>query len=208
MGATGSPRARYREQLREEIKQAAKGQLDNAGGAAGLSLNGIARELGMRGPSLYHYFASRDALLDELLLDTYREVLDGMRETVAAARADGLPALQILRRVALDYRGWAIRQPALFDLLYGRPLPGYQAPPETGPLARENLMIMIGLIHEARGSGGDELREIAVRFLARLHGLMTLEVNGHLALMVPDPEGVYTREVDAVLAWTVSPDAP
>jgi AcrR family transcriptional regulator len=49
--------------------------LATAGGAGGLSLNGIAREPGMRGPSLYHYFASREALLDELLLDTYREVI-------------------------------------------------------------------------------------------------------------------------------------
>jgi AcrR family transcriptional regulator len=212
MGVTNSPRARYREQLRAEIKETAKGQLATAGGAAGLSLNGIARELGMRGPSLYHYFASRDALLDELLLDTWREVLDGLWRTIGDGRAEGLPPAGLLRRVALDYRAWALRQPALFDLLYGRPLPGYRAPGETLPLARESLTVIAGLVHEARraalGSAGDEVLEIAVRFLSRLHGLMTLEINDHLGHMVPDPEAVYSREADATVTWAQSPAAP
>jgi AcrR family transcriptional regulator len=212
MGVTDSPRSRYRERVREEIKEAAKGQLVTAGGAAGLSLNGIARELGMRGPSLYHYFASRDALVDELLLDTYRDVVDGLRQTIAGGRADGLPPTELLRRAALDYRQWAVRHPALFDLLYGRPLPGYTAPAETGPLARESLTAIVGLIHEARtaalGSAGDEVFEIGVRYLSRLHGLMTLEVNGHLERMVDDPAAVYNREVNAIVTWVVSPDAP
>lgn len=202
-----SPRARYREQLREEIKEAAKAQLATAGGVGGLSLNGIARELGMRGPSLYHYFASRDALLDELLLDGYREVVDGLQQTMAGA--GGSPPADVLRAVAAGYRDWAVRNPALFDLLYGRPLPGYEAPPETFPLARSSLMIIIGLIIAAREVAGvptpEPPVETAVRFLARLHGLVTLELNGHLGHMVPDPAAVYLREADAVVAWVVTP---
>jgi AcrR family transcriptional regulator len=200
MGSTGSPRARYREQLREEIKEAARGQLATAGGAAGLSLNGIARALGMRGPSLYHYFASRDALLDELLLDAYGETVEALRATVA----EGAAPAETLRRTAQDYRAWAVQHPAMFDLMYGRPLPGYQAPAETGTLAKESLGMLIGLVMQVRGTQEDkaeEAVEVAVRFLARLHGLITLEVNGHLEHMVPDPAAVYDREVDAIIAW-------
>jgi AcrR family transcriptional regulator len=213
-----SPRLRYREQLREEIKQVARRQLVEGGGAGRLSLNGIARELGMRGPSLYRYYASRDALITELLLDGYHDIGDVLRRSVAAAPAD--PAARRLRAGGLAYRAWAITHPELFDLLYGRPVPGYRAPAETGPPARANLILLADLIHEARHTGerpaggepwrttavpaGDETFEIAVRFTARLHGLLVLELHGHLPHMVPDPEAVYGRELDAAVDWAVT----
>ncbi|MEV0780681.1 helix-turn-helix domain-containing protein, partial [Streptomyces sp. NPDC050428] len=68
-----TPRQRYRDHVRAEIKQAALRQIA-AGGPASLSLNAIARELGVTGPALYKYFGSRDALLTELIVEGYGEV--------------------------------------------------------------------------------------------------------------------------------------
>lgn len=51
----GTPRQRYRDHVRAEIKEAALRQI-GAGGPASLSLNAIARELGVTGPALYKYF--------------------------------------------------------------------------------------------------------------------------------------------------------
>ncbi len=227
--ARPSPRSRYREQLRDEIKQVARRHLVDGGGAGNLSLNAVARELGMRGPSLYRYYASRDALITELLLDGYRDIGETLRRAVAApdvgdataADVDGATAAERLRAGALAYRRWALAHPELFDLLYGRPGPGYRAPAETGPPARDNLVLLADLIHEARHGAprppedatwrtaavpaDDRTFEIAVRFTARLHGLLVLELHGHLAHMVPDPGAVYGREVDAAVAWAVTP---
>ncbi len=76
------------------------------------------------------------------------------------------------------------------------------------------------LIHEARHAGepapgggawrtaavpaDDETPEIAVRGVARLHGLLVLELHGHLAHMVGYPGAVYDREVDAAADWAVT----
>ncbi|WP_143673003.1 TetR family transcriptional regulator, partial [Streptomyces sp. b94] len=51
-----TPRERYRAQVRAEIKQHAWEQIATAGASA-LSLNAIAKRMGVSGPALYRYFA-------------------------------------------------------------------------------------------------------------------------------------------------------
>jgi AcrR family transcriptional regulator len=80
-------RHRYRAQVRDAIKQAGLGQLA-AGGPQALSLNAIAKELGVSGPALYRYFAGRDELLTELIVDAYDDL--GAAVGVAAARVEVL----------------------------------------------------------------------------------------------------------------------
>ncbi|MFD7945124.1 TetR family transcriptional regulator, partial [Streptomyces sp. NPDC059744] len=52
--AQQGPRARYREQTRSEIKEAALRQLAE-GGVAALALTRIAKDMGLSGPALYRY---------------------------------------------------------------------------------------------------------------------------------------------------------
>ena len=62
-------RERYRLDTAAEAKRLAMGQLSN-GGVGALSLNAIAREMGMTGPALYRYVGNRDDFLTELIIDT------------------------------------------------------------------------------------------------------------------------------------------
>src|SRR5579863_3140801 len=66
-------RERYRAQVRGEVKQAALRQLAESG-PAGLSISAIGKQLGVSGPALYRYFASRDELLTELVIDAYHDL--------------------------------------------------------------------------------------------------------------------------------------
>lgn len=61
---TGTPRERYRSQVRAEIKEHAREQIATAGASA-LSLSAIAKRMGMSGPALYRYFAGRDELITD-----------------------------------------------------------------------------------------------------------------------------------------------
>ena len=45
-------------------------------GIAGVSLHALAREVGMRQPSLYEYFDSKNALYDAMFADGNRQLLD------------------------------------------------------------------------------------------------------------------------------------
>ena len=47
-------------------------------GPAGISISAIGKQLGVSGPALYRYFASRDELLTELVIDAYHDLADAL----------------------------------------------------------------------------------------------------------------------------------
>lgn len=218
------PRERYRRQVRAEAIRLALEQLAEHGASA-LSVNAIARQMGMSGPALYRYFASRDELLTELLLDAYGE-LAGVLE--AAARDSGdRPAGARLRALARVYREWAQANPHRYLLIFGTPVPGYKAPSDrTTPLAQRALgaIMTVFTAEEPRRplrthamadaaceswalqSGapalpGSLLRS-AITFWTRLHGVLSLEIEGHFGATLPDAALFYAAEVDElVAAW-------
>ena len=77
-------RERYRAQVRAEVKQAALSQLAESG-PAGLSVSAIGKQLGVSGPALYRYFASRDELLTELVIDAYHDLADALTDAARHA---------------------------------------------------------------------------------------------------------------------------
>ncbi len=86
----------------------------------------IARAMDMTPPALYRYFADRDALLSELIADSYND----LGRAVAEAR-DAVPADDVGGRfmaVARSYREWARQEPQQFALILGLPVAGYHAP--------------------------------------------------------------------------------
>ncbi|MCX4744799.1 TetR/AcrR family transcriptional regulator [Kitasatospora sp. NBC_01287] len=207
-----TPRERYRTQVRAEIKQHAWEQIASAGASA-LSLNAIAKQLGMSGPALYRYFAGRDELLTELVQDAYRSLADAVR---AAAEAPGAEPGLLARAL---YR-WALDDPQRYLLIYGTPIPGYHAPDGTTAVAAEIMDLLISafaalppaapvpfddyLATHRDWAGGHPAPAAVLRraltFWTRLHGLISLQVAGHFAGMGFDPERFFEAEVDQLLA--------
>ncbi|MDI2028899.1 TetR/AcrR family transcriptional regulator [Saccharopolyspora sp. TS4A08] len=214
-----SPRERFREQTRNEAKQVAMEQLA-ASGPSGISVNAIAKRMGITGPALYRYFANRDALLTELIADGYRDLAETL-EGVAHEHRRKTPENRF-REVAAGFRAWALEGPQRFLLLFGTPVPGYVAPDETFELADRAfapiLEALAALAPESPPSsaldrqllawrdrrGGPQpplpaLRK-AVRAWSRLHGVISLEVIGQFGGMGVDPEPLFRVEVESVLA--------
>jgi len=153
--ASRTARERARAELTREIKQEARRQLA-AHGAQGLSLRAVARELGMVSSALYRYFPSRDELLTALIIDAY----DALGDAAEAADA-GRPAADIRGRWAATchaVRNWALAHPHEYALIYGSPVPGYQAPQATVVPAARIARVAGGLVadawREAREAGG------------------------------------------------------
>src|SRR5262245_41485971 len=119
-------RQKYREQTRQEVKRIALEQLAEDG-VAGISVNAIGKRMGVTGPALYRYFANRDALLTELISDGYHDLAD----TLERAIAQPATAPDKLRAGAAAMRAWALAAPHRYLLLFGTPIPGYEAPAHT-----------------------------------------------------------------------------
>ena len=222
MGATLSGRrARLHAATREEVKAIALRQLA-AGGIAALSLNAIGREMGLTGPALYRYFASRDALLTDLIIDAYGDLAAAV-EAVAQAD-DGADAAASVRAFAAAYRAWALAQPSRYLLLYGTPVPGYVAPPETVVLARRimaPLLVALAALPSPVAAPAAPLAALDAQFAAwsdaggqpgsgavirrgvlcwtRLHGVLGLELAGHFAGMGFDAALLFDAEVEAII---------
>ncbi|MEU5432099.1 TetR/AcrR family transcriptional regulator [Streptomyces sp. NPDC020719] len=206
-----SPRERYRAQVRAEIKQHAWGQIATAGVPA-LSLNAIAKQMGMSGPALYRYFASRDELITELIRDAYRSLADTVR-TAFDSGAD-------LYALAGVIREWARSDPHRYFLIYGTPVPGYHAPDDITAISSEVMAVLLeacGAVspdssvdspvtpfdahlenHREWADGHPATAATlhsALSFWTRLHGVLSLELAGHFTGMAFDPELLMTEEL-------------
>ncbi|NMC79432.1 MAG: TetR/AcrR family transcriptional regulator [Chloroflexi bacterium] len=208
-------------QLEEDIKATAWQQIHEQGAAA-LSLRGIARELGIAAPSIYHYFPTRDDLVTALIVEAFHALAETLRQARTAAAQE--EAGGQLAALALAYRQWAVSYPQRYQLVFGTPIPGYVAPeavtlpaatagfiPLTGvlqaaweadqlrveqlaPLTPE-LKAMLAAWQKVEGHSDVEVLYLALTFWSRLHGLMTFEVNGLYPSFITDPGEVFRREI-------------
>lgn len=205
-------RARARAELTEQIKAVARRQLAEAG-SAGLSLRAVARELGMVSSAVYRYFASRDELLTALIVDAYTAVGEQAAAAEAAVRRSDLAGRWLATCRAT--RAWAIEHPHEYALIFGSPVPGYQAPVATiDPAARIPLLLLAILTDATAAGRAPSSSQIAMpravqpdlkrlrqqvapglsdRYLGRalqawsqLIGLISFELFGHLHNVITD----------------------
>jgi AcrR family transcriptional regulator len=190
--APRTARARVRDELSREIRAVARQQLAEHG-SSGLSLRAVAREVGMVSSAIYRYYPSRDDLLTALIIEAYQAV----GEAAELAEAGVRRADHLGRWLALTgaVRAWAIDHPQEYALIFGSPVPGYRAPPDTvDPAARIPLLI-VAILHDAARAGrpvppSDRPIPRSVRAdLRALRGLLASDL----------PEHQVAR---AVLAWT------
>jgi AcrR family transcriptional regulator len=141
-------RERVRAELTAEITEAARRQLAEVGAAA-LSLRAVARELSMASSALYRYFPSRDDLLTRLIIDGY----DALGEAAEKADDPTAPSEQRWLAICRAVRRWAREHPHEYALLFGSPVPGYQAPRDTVPAATRVGVLLGRVIGDAARAG-------------------------------------------------------
>ncbi|WP_086864875.1 TetR/AcrR family transcriptional regulator, partial [Amycolatopsis lexingtonensis] len=131
-------------------------------GAHGLSLRAVARELGMVSSALYRYFPSRDRLLTDLIVDAYNAIGEAAEN---GDPGEGEPPRERWLAIWHATRDWARAHPHEYALIYGSPIPGYEAPQDTvAPAARVALALVKVLTHtkvQAADEVPPELRDQA-----------------------------------------------
>ena len=135
--------AQRRETKIASIVEAAWG-LARRDGIQLLSLHALAKEVGMRQPSLYAYFDSKNALHDAMFADGNRELL--ARLDSLELPTDSRVALKVVLRTFADF---AVEDPARNSLLFRRVLPGFEPGPESYALAVDALGRVVAVMSEA-----------------------------------------------------------
>lgn len=200
-------RRRRRAATIEEILAIAR-EMMQADGVAALRFNALARRMGMRPPSLYTYFPSKDAIYDTL----FRRGFEAFGRMHEARRARRLPLRDNLLCVVEDYLAFAQENPDLFQLMFQRPVPHFEP-------SDESMAVSLGILEQARVEARQMLdddtlhfdlpvEEAGDLFIAMTHGLTELHLANNPTL--PVGEGRFgklaAQAVDLFLAaWDYRP---
>jgi AcrR family transcriptional regulator len=157
-------RASRHQATRHEIISAAW-ELAREHGLGGWSLRDLATAVGMRAPSLYVYFDSKNAVYDALFADGYSALLERV-DAVPDAEAD-------LRRAAHLFFDFCVEEPARHALLFLRTLPGFEPSPDSYRLAQEVLARLTRLL---AASGATRRAQVDL-WTALLSGLATQQIS-------------------------------
>lgn len=224
---TLSRRERLRAQTALEIKTIAL-RLMAEGGPDAISLRAIAREMGMTARAIYSYYPTRDALITALITDMYTALVDTVEAARDARPADD-PAGRMLawaeafREWAVaNPQGFRL---IYGDPVHGYQVPPGGAAPDAEHRACAGLTALVadawphaapsqstgghrwsdfdpGLVATVRGSFPDlppAAVALALRVWGRMHGLVALEVYGHLQTQTRNPANLYRDEMTDLL---------
>ncbi|RFA10726.1 hypothetical protein B7R54_17065 [Subtercola boreus] len=230
MSSTARPTRRdeRRAQTVQEIKQLAMEQI-RVGGPDAVSLSGIVREMSMSPAAVYRYFANRDALLADLVVDAYDELADYLTDL---GGAQGSPEGR-LGAVLRGSRTWALEHPNAYRLIFQTSIGSGKdfAADRTIPAASRSMTVIIGALAGVAGhatskpatsgpagSGTPVSAEVTETFRVwaersgltefpadvlmlgfltwtRVHGIISLELGGHLAATGIGAEVIFETEV-------------
>ena len=118
-------RTAHRDATKGEILQAAW-TLARAEGLTGFSLRDLAASVGMRAPSLYQYFPSKHAIYDALFGQGTADALAAIGAEVRERETRA-----VVRGIAHRFFVFATSDPVRAQLLFQRPIPGFQPSPAS-----------------------------------------------------------------------------
>ena len=175
---TSSRRERLRQATLDEIHAAARKLLVEQGSTA-VTINAVARQVGMSGPALYHYYAGHDELVGAVTADFFRELAAAM-EHARDAHTDA-PVGERILATCRAMRAWAIAHPAEFGWIFASPI----APPNREP-------------DSARHQAGQRFEQVLLD--------LTVELWTTRPFPVPDPAGLPTSLREQLTAYSATID--
>jgi AcrR family transcriptional regulator len=173
------PRARYHHGDLSRALIAAARRLIEREGPAGTTLRAVARETEVTPAALYHHFDNHNALLAALAADGFTELSMAMQRN-AAREKSGQVLLQ-LQAAGIAYVRFAVRNPALFRLMFSGMLEHRSRYPMLQRAATDTFQVLQHLLGDVPSAGSEALpHPAALAAWSTVHGLATLLIEGRL----------------------------
>ena len=144
-------------------------------GAAELTLRRVAQQAGSSTMGIYSCFGGRAGMLEAI----YRRGFELLKDAITAPAANADPGQAIIA-IATAYRRFALGNPALYALMFERPLPGFDPSPQLRswaldltftPLAEEVARAQAGGLL----AGNDPVRPSYLLWTT-VHGVTSIEL--------------------------------
>jgi AcrR family transcriptional regulator len=154
----------------------------------------IAEEAGVAHGLLYHYFRSKDEVLDEIFRRTWSNLAEALREI----EASGAPLDEQLQRFAAVYLGSWLETPELIRVLVREIARG----PDVGIRADEIQVVLgsVARLIDAAKRRGEVRPEVDTRFAAvAIYGALEEIMTGFVLEQLPSDAGDVERAVAGVV---------
>ncbi|WP_309643278.1 TetR/AcrR family transcriptional regulator [Phenylobacterium sp.] len=155
------------------------------GGLAKLNLRALAGRAGIAAGSVYHHYASKNALLAGLAAEGFGEL-----EAALSQAAETAPRGAPIRASALAYFGFARSQPGVYGLMFD---PQILAEPEVSAArdrAFEVLKQVIGHAASQHDRSEEQVHKVALAVWACGHGAASMTLAGEEGAQTPLMEDV------------------
>lgn len=173
----------------DAIVHAARGILESEG-LAGLTMQAVAQQVGVRAPSLYKRVDGRDELI--------RLVAEATLTDLAAR----LSSARDLGALATSFRSFGHEWPAAFQLVMSPGAGNPVARPKFGATASEPVLALAGEI-----AGDKHALEAARTVTSWAVGFVSMELNGNFALG-GDIDEAWRFGVERIVAALATPQHP
>ncbi len=173
---------------------AAASRLLEHGGPEALTIRGIARDAGVAPMSVYNHFDGKDGVIDSLITEGFHRLRD---ELEAAGREPDPEAA--LREAGLLYRRLALDAPAIYRLMYQRPLEELASRSGVADAGAEAFAALVLLVHRVQFAHGisEDPTTAAQAIWSMVHGWVALELAGKV--FAEDPERSFEQLIGAGL---------
>ncbi|MCA2227903.1 TetR/AcrR family transcriptional regulator [Nonomuraea aurantiaca] len=146
-------------------------------GAPHLTLRRVAEEARTSTMGIYTCFGGRAGLLEAI----YRYGFDVLQEVLLRSLDGQAEPFERIMAVAYGYRDFALADPALYALMFERPLPDFDPSPE---LRQDALGRTFSLLTDAM-AGSEEPTRMAYLVWTTIHGVVSIELTCSLRSPLP-----------------------
>lgn len=175
----------------ERIAAAARSLLDGEGAEA-VTMRRVADAVGITPMAIYRHFRDRDALLNTLADEGFRE----LAAQLSGRRFSG-NIEQRLVRMGEIYLDHALINPRLFELMFLKPRQGARRYPQDFKAGRSpTVNLMVEAVKEGMQAGifrKDDPHEIVFEMGALSHGLILLYLGGRMGVSAAGFRALYKR---------------
>lgn len=169
-----------------------------AEGPQAVSMRRVAGEVGVTAMAIYHHFANREALLNQVVNQEFARLTEYFRAV--------LPAIGFEEQMLslLDgYIDYALAHPKIFDYVFAEPRPGARRFPQDfrerrSPTLNQTADTLAYWMEQGR-LRRDDVWEVALQLWAHAHGYLTLYRGGRIDLSEKEFRALVRRSLRRVL---------
>jgi len=199
-----SPRARFREMMRDDILAAAR-QIMQTGGYPALSMRALAEAVGVRAPTLYDYFASKEDVMNAVFMQGVELLANHFQGQLESTE----PGLERLVRIGIVYRQFGIENPDLYQLLFAKLDQSFVPGDEQRTASKGLFEALRSHVVDALEIGALRPNDpdfVALSIWSAAHGYVTLELMGYVDTCTPVSLGdQYERFLSSILFGLAAP---